>query len=83
MDGLHQLKRFSVLHHDLGGAVEVSEDDEGQFAAHLSDILHPTHQLDLLSHMLHAELIAGMGTGLHHLFSLLFVIFYHYNYNLD
>ncbi len=66
VDGLDGLHHFLVLNDDLRGAVEVAHDDEGKVAAHLAHVLHPADDLDLLPDVLHAELVAGMGTGLHH-----------------
>ncbi|MBQ7901072.1 MAG: hypothetical protein IJ365_03780, partial [Clostridia bacterium] len=39
---------------------------EGEVAADGPDIFHPADDLHVLAHMLHAELVAIMGTGLHH-----------------
>ena len=61
-DGQHVLG-FS---HHLGGAVEVPQNHKGQVAAHLADILHPAHDLHVLTHIGQAQLIAGMCTHLHH-----------------
>ena len=66
VDGFDPLHHILGLDHHLGGAVEVPEDDEGQVSSHLPDVFHPADDLHLLSHVLHAELVAGMGAGLHH-----------------
>ena len=47
-------------------AVKITDDDESEVLADLTDILHPADNLDLLANMLHAELIAGVCTGLCH-----------------
>ena len=60
------------LDDDLSRAVKIAHDDEREIAADLADVLHPADYFDLLPHVLDAELIAGMCTGLcHTLFSYL------------
>ena len=66
VDGLelgHHLRGFG---HNLGGAVEVPEDDEGQLGAHLPDVLHPAGELDGLPRVGSAKLAAGVGAVLCH-----------------
>ena len=46
---------FLGLDDQLGGAVEVTQHDEGQAAAHLTDIFHEAGQSDGLTHVLHAH----------------------------
>ncbi len=67
VDGLDDGHHLLGLHNDLGCAVEVAHDDECKVAADLAHVLHPADDLDFLPHMLQAELIAGMGTVLHHM----------------
>ena len=45
----------------LGGAVEVPEDHEGQILPNLPDVLHPADDFYLLAHVLHAQVVAGVG----------------------
>ena len=63
LKGVHQLLG---LGHHLGGAVEVAHHHEGQAGGHHADILHPADDGHLLPHMLHAQLAAGMSSGLKH-----------------
>ena len=71
LDDAHHL---FVFDDDLGGAVEITQDDEGEVVADLADILHPADDFDLLTDMLHAELVAGMGAGLCHDYQFLFML---------
>ena len=67
VEPLHQGQQgVVVLHHQLGGAVKVAHDDEGQRAAHLADVLHPADETDALADVAHAQLIAVVGTVLKH-----------------
>jgi hypothetical protein len=66
VDGLDGVEHLLGLHHDLGGAVEVPEDHEGEVAADLADVFHPADQLDALAGVGEAKLAAVVGSGLHH-----------------
>ena len=66
VQALDDLQVGLVLHHHLGGAVEVTQHHEGQAAAYLADILHPAHDLHGLAHIGQPQRIAGMCTHLHH-----------------
>ena len=55
------------LGHDLGSAVEVADDHEGQVSAHHAHVLHPADDLHILSRVLQPELSAGMRTVLCHI----------------
>ena len=68
-DGLEGVHHLLGLRHDLGGAVEVPEDHEGETGADDPDVLHPAHQLDFLPRVAEPQLPAGMGTHLHHSFA--------------
>ena len=71
-DGHHVLG----LDHDLGGPVEIAQDEEGQVLAHFADVLHPADELHLLAHVIHAQLVTGVGAGLEHGYQLLFVSYF-------
>ena len=66
IDALYDLHHVLGLNDDLSGAVKITDDDESEVLADLTDILHPADNLDLPANMLHAELIAGVCTGLCH-----------------
>ena len=55
------------LGHDLGSAVEVADDHEGQVSAHHAHVFHPADDLHFLSRVLLPELSAGMRTVLCHI----------------
>ena len=63
VDDVHHLL---VLHHHLGGAVEVAQHHKGEVLAHGTDVFHPAHDLYLLAYVFQAQLVAGMCTHLHH-----------------
>ena len=67
VDGLEGGHHLLGLRHHLGGAVEVPDHHEAQVAADHTEVLHPAHDLHLLTHMLQPELTAGMRTILHHI----------------
>ena len=54
------------IHHDLGGAVEITDDDKCEVLADFPHILHPSCDGDGLADIIHAELAAVMGSGLEH-----------------
>ena len=64
VDDVHHLL---CLHHHLGGAVEVPQHHKGEVLAHDPDVLHPTHDLHVLSGVGQTQLPAGMGSHLHHI----------------
>ena len=66
IDALYDLHHVLGLNDDLCGAVKITDDDESEVLADLTDILHPADDLDLLANMLQSEFIAGMCTGLCH-----------------
>ena len=66
VDGLELGHHLRGLGHNLGGAVEVPEDDEGQLGADLPDVLHPAGELDGLPGVGEAEPAAGVGAVLYH-----------------
>ena len=63
LDGGHHLLG---LDDHLGDAVEVPQDHKGKILPHFPDVFQEAGQGDGLAHMLHAQLTAGMGTGLNH-----------------
>ena len=58
-DGLEGLDHVLGLGDDLGGAVEVAHDDEGERGGDLAHVLHPAADLYLFSGVGGAELAAG------------------------
>ena len=54
------------LHDDLGRAVEVAQDDEGEVLSDDADVFHPADELDGLARIGQPQLPAGVGTHLHH-----------------
>ena len=64
VDDVHH---FLTLYHHLGSAVEVTQHHKGEVLAHHADVLHPTHDLHVLSGVGQTQLPAGMGSHLHHI----------------
>ena len=64
VDDVHHLL---TLYHHLGSAVEVTQHHKGEVLAHHADVLHPTHDLHVLSGVGQTQLPAGMGSHLHHI----------------
>ncbi len=63
---LEDLKDRRLLGHKLRGAVEVAQNHKSEIPADHPDVFHESGQRHRLSHMLHAELSAGMRSHLHH-----------------
>ena len=61
VQGLYQVHHLLGLHHHLGGAVKVPQDQEGEVAPHLPQVFQPPGQGNGLAHMLHAQFAAGVG----------------------
>ena len=66
VDGLDNLHHLLGLDDDLRRAVKIAQDDEGEVLSDLADVLHPANQPDALADVLHAQLIAVVGTVLEH-----------------
>ena len=58
LDGLDGILR---LQHNLGGAIEIPQDQEGQALTDLPQVFHPARQGHFLACLLHAQLAAGVG----------------------
>ena len=56
--GLEGPDHLLRLRHDLGRAVEVAHDDEGQRGGDLAYVLHPAYDLDALARVLQPQLAA-------------------------
>ena len=64
VDDVHHLL---VLHHHLGGAVEVPQHHKGEVLAHDPDVFHPAHDFHALTRIGQPQLPTGMGPHLHHM----------------
>ena len=70
VDGVDYVHHFLGLNDDLSGAVEITDNDEREIAADLADVLHPADDLDFLAYVFEAQLVAGVCTGLKHVYPL-------------
>ena len=59
-DALKGVHHLLGLGHDLGRAVEIAHDDEGQRAGYLAHVLHPAAYLYALAGVGDAQLAAGV-----------------------
>ena len=71
VEGLDNAHHVLGLDDDLRRAVKIAQDDEGKVLSDLADVLHPANQADALADVLHAQLIAVVGTILKHVHALL------------
>ena len=70
VDALDHLHHLFGLHHHLGGAVKVPQDQEGKVGTHLTDVFQPANNGHILPHVRKPQLAAGIRSGLLHFKSL-------------
>ena len=73
VDRADRVHHVLTLDDELGRAVEVADDDEGERGGDGTDVFHPAGEGDGLADVGKTQLSAGVGTGLFHLFIPLFL----------
>ena len=75
VDAIHDIHHFLGLYYQLGGSVEITQNDKTEIFADFSHVLEPANQCDSLTDVADPKFITVMCSGLNHCFCSLSVAF--------